>query len=853
MRLLPGGAAMNAYGADPLIGAAAGPFRLVAKIGEGGMGAVYLAERVADFEQRAAVKLLLDAHGDQEVAARFHAEQQVLASLNHPNIVRLLDAGVVEGGMPFIAMEYVEGTPLDRYCEQTKPGLAARVRLVVSILDALDYAHRRFLAHCDLKYSNVLVSDAGEVHLLDFGIAKLLNPSQYGIADPLTRHFRPFTPEFASPEQLQGRPLTAATDVYTTGVLLYGLLAGEHPFEEVVMQPVTLLNHICSVDPEPLSRRVARRQNALQDSQAPDADLDAIVNKALRKEPDSRYRSAAEFRDDLLRYLDGLPVLARQGNIRYRFSKFARRHAFVAAAGLAIALAVCAGTAGTVWEAVRAGRERARAEARFRDVRRLANALLVTYHEKLKNFPGSTSAQQLLVTKSLGYLETLASRPGGDRDLAADIAGGYAKLAAIQGSPYDDNLGQPGEALATLEKAIAMARPVARQLPADFAAFLALARASDTRGDVLFSMGRAKEAVDASQIASDIFERLIKVRPADVDLVMETAGSHDGLGDKLGSAGLSSMMDTEGAKRHYKRTIELDEIAIGLAPKLTRPRRGIALMWMKLADVTWESDQKAALDLYARAKAALDRLPPEEQSEYSTRRTRTFVLRHMGDAMLELGQYQEALRNFEECKALLESARAVDAANSRAQWDMAILLHEIAQASQALGKHREALSALGQMEKILEGMSGLQTSGQLQHSFGDALLMDAESKLALGDRAGAAELAKRGIAIYAKLVGRPDLSPRLLAGMGERLLDLVPADLQDPRLALAFLGKVTGDGAAGPALARAVYAQALWRTGEKTRARAMAASLLAEIPASTGATLTHRKTRKKIDELLAWR
>ena len=849
---------MSGHRADPLIGVIAGPFRLVRKVGEGGMGAVYEAERIADFEQKAAVKVLLEGGGDKEVAARFHAEQQVLASLNHPNIVRLLDAGAIKGGIPFIAMEYVEGTPLDRYCEKAKPDLKARIWLVIAMLDALDYAHRRFLAHCDLKYSNVLIGESGKVHLLDFGIAKLLKPSQYGIEDPLTRHFRPFTPEFASPEQLLGRPLTTATDIYTTGVLLYGLLAGEHPFEEVVMQPVTLLNHICAVDPEPPSRRILRRRNPLQVSSPPHADLDAtdldaIVAKALRKDPEQRYRSAAEFKDDLQRYLDRLPVLARQGTVRYRLSKFVRRNTGVAVASLALTIALLAGATATVWEAVRAGRERARAEARFKDVRKLANALLETYHEKLKSLPGSTSAQQLLVTKSLGYLESLASQRGSNRDLAAEIAGGYAKLAAIQGSPYDDNLGQPAAALATLEKATVLARQAALRLPRDFAAFLSLARAEDTRGDVLFSMGRTKEAVASAQVAAGIYEQLIKLRPADVDLISEAGRSHEGMGDKLGSVGHSSLMDIEGAIRHFNHSRELAELAAKIEPKLMRPRRAIALMYMKVADLTWESDQQAALELYAKARAAMDRLTPEEQSQFSTRRIRTFILLHTGDAFLELGRYEDALKNYEESKDILESAHAIDSGNSRAQWDMAVLMHSMAGALQPLGRHREALAYLERLGSILKSMHGMQDATQVQNSLGETLLMSAESKQALGDRAGAAESARLGLTIYSKLAARTDVSPQTLASIGETFLKLQPAYLQDPRRALQCLGRVTKDGASGQPLARALYAQALYRTGEKEKAKGMANSLMAEISTAKGNTISYRKARKKVDEILAWR
>jgi len=841
---------MTCDSADPLIGVVAGPFRLLRKVGEGGMGAVYYAERIADFEQQAAVKLLLEGHGDKEVAARFHAEQQVLAALNHPNIVRLLDAGTIEGGIPYIAMEYVEGEPLDQYCDRTGPSLDQRLRLVMAMLDALDYAHRRFLAHCDLKYSNVLVDTNGAVHLLDFGIAKLLNLSHYGIEDPLTRHFRPFTPEFASPEQLLGRPLTAATDVYTTGVLLYSLLSGEHPFEEIVMQPLTLLKHICSVDPEPLSHRARRRKTAQNFSQPLDEDLDAIAAKALRKDPDDRYRSAAEFKDDLQRYLDNLPVHARQGSLRYLVSKFVRRNTGLAVAGLALVIALLAGATGTVWEAVRARNERTRAEARFKDVRKLANALLATYHEKVKSLPGSTNAQQLLVTKSLGYLESLAAQGGLNRELAAEISGGYARLAAIQGSPYENNLGQPAEALLTLEKAVALAKPVAVQLPADFEAFHSLAQAQDIRGDVLFSMGQAKEAAASSQIAAGIYEQLIKVRPQDADLLMEASGSHEGLGDKLGSGGLSSLMDTDGAIRHLNRAREISAMAASVAPKMLRPRRGAALLYMKIADITWESDQQAALELYAKSKAALDRLMPEEQSQYATRRVRTFVLRHNGDALLELGRNEEALKRYEECRSIVESDYAMDSGNSRAQWDISVLLHSLAAALQPLGRHREAISYLEKLKTMIASMRGMQTSTRLQNTFGEALLMQAVSKQALGDSAGAEESARQGLAIYDKLATNPDLSPQNLVSIGGTLLTLQPAHLQDPKRALQALGLATKNGAAGPPLTKAVYIQALLRNGETAKARELANALLLEIAGTKGNSWSYHKTRKKLDEIL---
>ncbi len=836
---------------DALVGRQAGTYKLLRRIGEGGMGVVYLAERTEDFAQLAAVKLLLD-HLDPEIVRRFRVEKQAMAALNHPNIVGLFDAGVMDGNVPYLAMEYVEGIPLDRYVASQGTPLEGRIRLIVSILDALEYAHQHLLAHCDLKFSNVLVTEAGQVRLLDFGIAKLLNPAQYGFSDALTRHYRPFTPEFASPEQLQGSPLTIATDIYTSGVLLFTLLTGEHPFEDVVTQPVALVDAICARDAPAASERAAQAKNAPMDPKRLRGDLDAIAAKALRKDPQARYGSAAAFRDDLLRYLNGEAVAAHRGSLRYRLKKFARRSPAIAAAACILTFALLAGVAGTVAGMVRADRDRSKAESRFRDLRQLSNSLLATYFNQLSRVPGSTKVQQMLVTRSLAYLESIASKGGTPPDLAVDLAEGYVKLASIQGNPYDNNLGQPNEALASLDRAIQLATPVARDVHRDHAAFAALAKARSGKGDVLISMGRASEAVAESKIAADLADRLVVDRSNDLDTLYLGAEVHESLGDKLGNAGLSSMMDSAGAVSHFRRSQELFGAAAKVAPKLLRPRRAAIGLGLKLADQVALTDQEAALMLYRKTLDAFKNdLTVEEQNNLVTRRLRNFALRHLGETLTELRRFSEAEPYFSESIRISDSLLKIDPTNHRTKWDLAVAYHSLGLTQHGEGKAVEALASFEAVRRLLESMDTMSESLEVQNSLGESYTLIAGEKASLGDKAGAELAAKKGLGILRKLASGNDVSPRTLAGVSESFMTVKPESLQDPQFAAQLLERCTEGGTKGDSKARAMLADAWWRAGQRDRGKALAIALIAEFRAAGNNSSSYGWAKARAEEVAA--
>ncbi|HEX7012615.1 MAG TPA: tetratricopeptide repeat protein [Steroidobacteraceae bacterium] len=327
-------------------GTVIGRYRVLKLLGRGGMGAVYLAERADEqFEQQVALKLIGRTLPSGALARRFRAERQILAHLNHPNIARLLDGGAGEGGVPYLAMEYVEGTRIDRYCEQQQLDVRARLRLFQQVCAAVQYAHQKLVVHRDIKPSNILVTAQGVPKLLDFGIAKLIDPDQTGEMDGLTRLYeRVLTPDHASPEQVRGEPISTASDVYSLGVLLYQLLTGTKPYI-VPSRNIEALEHvICNLQPPKPSVSVRSRGDSEAGSRALSrvlaGDLDNIVLKAMHKEPERRYPSAGALSEDIGRYLEDLPVQARPDAWTYRAGKFIRRNAGALATAAAVTVTI---------------------------------------------------------------------------------------------------------------------------------------------------------------------------------------------------------------------------------------------------------------------------------------------------------------------------------------------------------------------------------------------------------------------------------------------------------------------------------------------------------------------------------
>ncbi len=342
-------------------------YQIVREIGHGGMGAVYLAERVDGvIHKQVAIKLMQTGMGDASLLDRFHREREILASLDHPAIARLMDGGSTEEGLPYFVMEYVEGQPIDGWCDQHKLNITERVKLFREVCAAVQYAHRHLVVHRDLKPGNILVTVDGTVKLLDFGIAKVIDPPSTFLAATVTL-LQPMTVEYASPEQVRGEAITTLTDVYSLGVVLYELLTGHRPYPVTNRSPYEVARLICEQDPvqpsgldpaaedQPAAREdvaaQVREGSAGKLKRRLEGDLDHILLMALRKEPPCRYSSVEQFSEDLRRHLEELPVIARKHTLRYRAGKLARRHPGLIALAVLMFLAIVAGALVTSWEA----------------------------------------------------------------------------------------------------------------------------------------------------------------------------------------------------------------------------------------------------------------------------------------------------------------------------------------------------------------------------------------------------------------------------------------------------------------------------------------------------------------------
>jgi tetratricopeptide (TPR) repeat protein len=434
------------------IGASIGPYRIVRALGTGGMGAVYLAERAdGEFQQRVAIKVVRGGFGTPFLLERFREERRILASLEHPNIARLIDGGTTGAGVPYVAMEYVEGEPIDAFCQAHQPDVRRRLEIFQQVCAAVHYAHQRLVVHRDIKAANVLVTADGTPKLLDFGIAKLTQPGPAG--DQSVTRYRVATPDSASPEQLLGKPITIATDVYALGVLLFRLLAGQSPYGSDVASEAQLIRAVC--EQEPPAPSVAARSASIP------PDLDVIVLKALRKEPERRYGTVEQLSADIHRFLAGRPVLAAADSRTYRARKFVRRNRVAVAGLVAVVGVLFAGVGATLWQAQQARAERERAERQFAAVRTLGASVLGELHDAVSKLDGSLAAREVLLRRATEYLDALAREAGDNVALRREVAEGYGRLGQIQGVPGIENMGDPGAAKRSYEKALMLLEPLA--------------------------------------------------------------------------------------------------------------------------------------------------------------------------------------------------------------------------------------------------------------------------------------------------------------------------------------------------------------------------------------------------------
>ena len=827
---------------DPMLNRRIGHYRLTKRIGEGGMGVVYLAEREDEFRQRVAIKLVRYTAESPEIVARLRSERQTLAAVNHPNIVALLDGGATEDGMPYLAMEYVEGTPIDEYCAAHSLDLAARLRLFLQICAAVECAHQHLIVHCDLKPSNILVTADGTPKLLDFGIAKLLAPQPGSGAYMTLGQQRPFTPQYASPEQFLGKPVTTATDVYALGMILFQLLTGHSPYRFQTHSDAEMISAVCAQEPQ-------RPSTALET--APEArrlqgDLDAIILVALRKEPQSRYRSVEQLADDIRRHLDGRPVTARKGTFRYRASKFIRRNRVTAAAAAIVALAILGGVGGVAWQARVALRAKARAERRFNDVRKLAHFVLFDFSDAVQKLPGSTPLQEMLVAQSLGYLDSLARESGGDPDLEVDLVEAYVKLGDVQGNPYNPNLGDTTGALASYRKALAIAEPLARSDPGSARATRALANLHLHLGDVLLLTQQTQDAVAHARQATNWFEKLATEHPADLEARADLASSLEGLGDQLAKG----LRDTAGALASYQKSLNHWETAAALDPGYIRARRATAGLNMKIADFEATRDAHAALARLNNALRTLGTLPAAEQAAVASRRLEATIRRRIADVLWELNDTKGTLENYRQATESFAALAALDPTNMRAQFDLIVVLSNAAETYEATGDSAGALRNYSQVADNLERLLKIDPGNLTWQSHRAETLVSIGGLLVkTGQAADARHQTARGLDAARQIAENSTAPPGELIRAAQLLVSCEPKELRDASAALRYAQRAVNLTKASDAWALDTLAEAQLQSGGREAAAETVAKALALTGTSQPAPWIRRSLEAKLPRL----
>jgi eukaryotic-like serine/threonine-protein kinase len=692
-----------------LIGQRIGPYETVRELGRGGMGTVFLAVRADDqYRKQVAIKLVNRGMDTDTILRRFMMERQILANLEHPNIAGLLDGGSTTDGLPYFVMEYVEGQPIDEFCDARTFTTTQRLELFRQVCAALQYAHQNLVIHRDIKPSNILVTAAGVPKLLDFGIAKLLSPGWASDAgDPTASMQVLMTPAYASPEQLRGLSISTASDVYSLGVVLYELLSGHHPYRSASPVPEEMARVILSEEPQKPSVAISdfgfriaeskaksaltskdpqdsktNPQSAIRNPKSLRGDLDNIVLKALRKEPERRYASVQEFSADIRRHLEGLPVTATPDTLGYRAGKFIQRNKAGVAAAAIVIITLLAGTGITAWQARVARRERDKSEQRFNQVRKLANKVLFDYHDGVEKLPGSTPIREKMVKDALEYLDNLSAENSRDASLQSELASAYFKVGEVQGAPAKNNLGDYAGALKSFKKALAIREGL---------------YARDSRNDkIKLDLTQSYQMVGAlSQVTGDLPGALENYRRAFAiftSLSTETKEAKRDLSTlhtRFASA-LSASGDRPKAIENYRKAVVILGELLAANPDDKGVQRNLGVANILLGDALGYSlELNDALAAHRSALSLLGPLVTPDNAQ--SHRDVNIAYERIGNILFKLGNHKEALEIELKSLAIDEAALKADPANANAQRDVHVDYYKIARAQAAIGDIKAAL------------------------------------------------------------------------------------------------------------------------------------------------------------------
>jgi non-specific serine/threonine protein kinase/serine/threonine-protein kinase len=666
----------------PLVGQSLGPWRIVDLIGRGGMGVVYRAERAdGAFTRQAAIKVVGAGPQTPDIVERFRFERETLAALDHPNIARLLDAGATADGQPYFVMELVAGTRVDRFCDEHRLSIAQRIDLFQSVCRGVEYAHENLVLHRDIKPDNILVTREGTPKLLDFGVAKLLSrDTGPGTRGPTAVTWL-MTPDYASPEQASGRPVTTAADVYSLGVLLHELLTGVRPYRRSALMPPAIqaqLEAAPFIAPsvraaagEDAEQRAARRGvTPRQLSRLLAGDIDAIVGRALSLDPRHRYATVDQFAADLERHRTGYPVAARGRDVGYLAGRFVRRHALALAVGAGIVLLVLGGLSAVLWQTAVAAEARARAERRFEDLRQLAGTFMVGVHDAIAEIPGTTAARAVIVNTTVKYLDSLAREAEGDRRLQQELAAAYLKVGDAQGNPTNPNLGDVAGAITSYKRAIEIATVL--RVDDDIEPLRMAAMAHRRLGDVLAWSGDPEQAVAHSRESKVLYDRIAPGNAAPADRLQSGIASIK-LGDFLGNPNFPNVGRVDAAAREYDAALGLLRDLAVRAPDDPQVRRYLALAVERIGTLHEAAGRwPQAMAAYRESFDIRQALAANQPLHTDTQRDLGVAHEKLGSAQRSTGDRAGAAASYRAALAIYERLARADPSNTNAARTLAV-------------------------------------------------------------------------------------------------------------------------------------------------------------------------------------
>ena len=713
-----------------------GPYRIAELIGLGGMGAVYRGMREdSEYSQSVAIKFVKRGMDTDSIVRRFRKERQILANLEHPSIARLLDGGSTPDGLPYLVMEFIEGKPLNEYCQGSTLSARAKLTLFCEICSAVHYAHQHLVIHRDLKPSNILVTADGTPKLLDFGIARILVPEpEQANTETNNINERALTPGYASPEQISGENITTASDVYSLGVILYEILTGRSPYGEGRRTAAELMRAVCAEQPEKPSSQV----RALR------GDLDNIVLMALRKEPSRRYASAEQFSNDVRRYLDVLPVQARGDGLGYVASRFVRRHWAATGTSALIAAALVCGIVITT-------RAEARAERRFNDVRRLAHSFVFDYYDAIEALPGATPVRQRLVKEALHYLDSLS----GEADsvsLQRELVEAYVKISRVQGNTYESNLGDVAGALTSVKRGIAIGTGLAKR-DASAETLGALGGAYLDLAELQHGNNQLEAAEQTYRQAFGLLERASKMNPADTDLALQLMRTERHLGDLNGAEGTANLGRSAEAGALYQKAASDGEKILKEHPDLPAARRALYKTYVTMAGLASTTGHaELGMDGYKKALATIHAISARDPNDANDRMEIAGTSIRLAREYMAAGKPEEALAYFKEAEGIVASLSKADPQNELYRRNLSVTQVHI---GNALLKEGDARGSLGYFDTA----AGMSTQLLAAHPGSVEFLSDlalAERKLgqawaATNDSRNARMHARKSLAILEKL------------------------------------------------------------------------------------------------------